>query len=191
MSRTVRAFVAVELAQEALETLVRVQEAIAGDGLNIRWVRRENIHLTLKFLGEVPVDRVDAVAGAMGEAARHCPAMVVTVQGLGVFPGMNRPRILWAGLHGDTRALGALHRRLDQALARCGFEPEKRPFKAHLTLGRFRDRVHAKSLAKALTRAESYGPVACDVGCMTLFKSRLTPGGAVYTRLSQTALARG
>ena len=189
MTETLRAFVAVDLPQAAAESLVAVQDAIARHGLSIRWVRPENLHLTLKFLGDLPAPMVDAVAHAMDRAVGDAAPMDLMIRGLGVFPGTKRPRVLWAGLHGDTRRLVALHGQLNRTLADAGFAPDVKPFRAHLTLGRPRDRVDARCLADAMAHAGAYAPIGLPVAAVTLYKSRLTPAGPVYTRLRTAVLA--
>ncbi|MBI9085962.1 MAG: RNA 2',3'-cyclic phosphodiesterase [Desulfobacterales bacterium] len=189
MSQTLRAFVAVDLPRAAVEALAAVQGAVDRHGLSIRWVRPENLHLTLKFLGDLPTDVVDAVARAMDRAVGDAAPLHLTVGGLGVFPGIKRPRVLWAGLHGDTRRLGALHGHLNRALADAGFAPDAKPFRAHLTLGRPRDRIDARGLADAMLQAGTYAPIGLPVEAIALFKSRLTPAGPVYTRLRSAVLA--
>ena len=97
--------------------------------MRARWARPESIHLTLKFLGQVPVEAVARVAEALAAAVDGQPAFGVTAGGLGVFPGVRRPRVVWVGLAGETEALAGLQRRVDQGLAVRGFPPEQRPFR--------------------------------------------------------------
>lgn len=188
MGQALRTFVAIDLPRAAVEALTAVQGAVDRYGLRIRWVRPENLHLTLQFLGDVPADVVGTVTHALERAAGDAAPMHLALGGLGVFPGINRPRVLWTGVHGDTRRLAALHGHLNRALADAGFAPDTRPFRAHLTLGRFRERIDARKLADAMAHAGAYAPIDLPVAAIVLFKSRLTPAGPVYTRLRTAAL---
>lgn len=188
MTETLRAFVAIDPPETTIRALAAVQEAFRPHGLKIRWVRPTNIHLTLKFLGDVPADSVAAIVKAMACATGDGPPLNLAVDGLGVFPGLKRPRILWAGVHGDTDRLGALFRRLDGELARAGFPAEAKPFRAHMTLGRIRDRVDSRRLARAMAAVGQYGPVSLPARELVLVQSRLMPAGPAYTRLATAPL---
>jgi RNA 2',3'-cyclic 3'-phosphodiesterase len=188
MTGTVRAFIAIELPGDAIAGIRGVQAAVRTHGLDIRWVRPENIHLTLKFFGNIPVQDTGRVAGAMTTATPGIAPLLLAIGGLGVFPGIRSPRVLWAGLSGETVRLGELHGRLDAELARIGFKPERRAFKAHLTLGRPRGRIDPKRLVSAMADAGGYAPIPFTAFGIDLIQSRLTPTGPIYTRLERVLL---
>ncbi|MBI1885218.1 MAG: RNA 2',3'-cyclic phosphodiesterase, partial [Chloroflexi bacterium] len=130
-----RLFVAVELPPAAKEALVRLQEALRRQGLaSWRWVRPEGVHLTLKFLGETPVERVPEVERAVSEAVAGTSAFEMALAEPGAFSDRRGPRVLWVGLSGDVSRLAEVQRRLEERLAATGFPREERPFSPHLTL---------------------------------------------------------
>ena len=158
---------------------------VAGD---VAWVPAANLHVTLKFLGQLDEARVAAIADALGSAASRADPFDVDFRGLGAFPTTSRPRVVWAGLEGG-RALGALAGAVDAALAALGLPREPRPFAAHVTLGRVRAPRRNPALAEALARPADFGRLA--VTRVSLMRSDLRPGGARYTELAGVLLARG
>ena len=144
-----RAFIAIELPPEVADALKDLQRRLRQSGLKASWVRSENIHLTLKFLGDIAPENVEAISGAIKVVAdRHAP-FALSVAGLGVFPRVKKARVLWAGLSGGVAGLIELQQDLDAALSICGFERQIKPFRGHLTLARFRQRVDPGKLQSA------------------------------------------
>ena len=188
----IRAFIAIELSPKVLNQIGGLQEKLKRDvpsGL-VRWVRPEGIHLTLKFLGDTPVEQVHAVAQAVhGACDRHAP-FALAVRGTGCFPNPHRPRVIWAGVHEPTGVLARLQRDVERMVQPLGFPPEGRPFHPHLTLGRVkgRDQGAIQTLGETVCRAALDGG-QMGVDAVHLIRSELLPGGAVYTRLSRAPLA--
>ena len=155
-------------------------------------MRPEGVHLTLKFLGDVPADRIGAIADVAGRAAaRHAP-FALSLSGVGAFPSGRAPRVLWAGIAGDLDRLVALQASVDGCLAELGFARERRAFNPHLTLARLRDPASREERARALgvlKAAQPRGEARFDVDGVALFQSTLGPGGAVYRRLSRASLS--
>lgn len=178
-----RAFIGCKLPPNVLTALGGIRSRFEQTGLNIRWVRPQGIHLTLRFLGEIDDEAVSAVKAVLPEVVAGLAPLALMAQGTGVFPGIKRPRVLWTGVGGDTQALDRVQRRLTQALARIGFEPEKRAFKAHLTVGRFKGRIDVKALAAALAVESGRVKTSFEATRLILFKSDLKPAGAVYSEL--------
>ena len=145
-----------------------------------------NLHVTLKFLGPIEETRVPAIADALGAAASRRAPFDLAVRGLGAFPDVSRPRVVWAGLE-EARALGVLAGEVDGALAALGLPRESRPFSAHVTLGRVREPRRNPALAAALARPADFGRLA--VTRVSLMRSDLGPGGARYTELAGVLLA--
>jgi 2'-5' RNA ligase len=187
MSETLRTFIAVELPEEALSFAVNIQDALKSYGFNIRWVKPENIHVTLKFLGGIHRDVKGKVEDAMVNAAKECKPMQFSVKGMGVFPGVKRPKVVWCGLNGDVSSLIDLQSELDETLADMGFSKERRPFKSHLTLGRTKGLVSPNKIIDAMKELSSYESTPFHVQTITLFRSDLQPTGAVYTRLKSVS----
>ncbi len=188
MSQTIRSFIAVELPAAVISLLDNLQQELQALGLKARWVRPQNIHLTLKFLGNIDPAAIEDIGEAMAEAAGDCAPFALTVGGIGFFPGIKRPRVIWVGLGGATTVLLNLQRNLANRLAAVGFAKEKRSFKAHLTLGRIRRAVHPNILGQALEDYSDLENLNFSADRIILFKSDLKPSGAVYTHLKQAEL---
>ena len=179
-----RAFIAFKLPADVVDSLRVLQSGLKKWGVNLRWVHPENIHLTLKFLGDVPAEELQEVRHIIEEVARRQVVFSLEAKGLGVFPTVKKARVLWSGIHGDVIRLNSLQATLGQALAAIGFEPEKRPFRGHLTLGRVRGRVDGKRLAAMISEFGSYASPPFAPERLILFKSDLKPSGAAYTELA-------
>lgn len=188
MADTLRAFVAVKPPDAVRRHIEVLQGALRSKGLKLRWVRPQNIHLTLKFLGDIPVAQVTAVAAAMQRVAAEQSPLMLTHQGIGVFPGIRRPRVLWTGLGGNLERLQRLVNQLGIELEALGFKREKRPFKAHLTLARIKARLDPERLLQSLQGIGDYAPMAFDVAQLVLYQSQLRPQGALYTALAHADL---
>ena len=153
---------------------------------DVAWVAEANLHVTLKFIGDVDEARVPGLVAAMRGAASQTAAFDVAVRGLGCFPDAGRPRVIWAGLEG-AGGLAALAARVDAALAALGIPRESRPFAAHVTLGRVRGPRANPALAGALAGRGDFGRL--PVTSLSVMRSDLHPGGARYTELARVSLA--
>ncbi|MDP2480447.1 MAG: RNA 2',3'-cyclic phosphodiesterase [Candidatus Palauibacterales bacterium] len=161
--------------------------SIRESGLPARWVDTDHLHLTLKFLGEVREQRLQAVKDALLEAAAGCPPFELRLEGVGAFPSLRRPRVIWLGVEA-TLPLRALKHDVEHAFARLGIDRASRAFHPHLTLGRARDQAQAgefRELERLAARVEVRG--GFEVQSVDLMRSRLGPGG---TRYSVEASAR-
>lgn len=185
-----RAFIAIELPNEVADALKDLQRRLGQSGLKARWVRAENIHLTLKFLGDIASHKLEAISGAMKSVADRCAPFTLSAAGLGVFPRLKKARVLWAGLSEGVAELIELQQDLDTALSTCGFEREKKAFRGHLTLARFRKRVDPGKLQSSLQELGGIRIGQWTVTDLILFQSELRPSGAVYTRQVTHPLAR-
>jgi len=116
MAETIRTFIALELPRSVRAQIERIQQGLLHQGLKARWVKPDNVHLTLYFFGEISADRIEPIRDAMGEAAA-CGPFRLEARGLGVFPGLPRARVIWSGVGGDVESLKHLQRRLTEALA--------------------------------------------------------------------------
>ncbi len=190
-SELLRLFVAVELPDDVRQALAALQAELRPRGLEgLRWVRPEGVHLTLKFLGETPADKLPAIREALAVSVKGVPPHRLSLGSLGTFGGRRGPQVLWVDLGGDIEPLGRLQRQVEQALAAAGFPREKRPFSPHLTLARVRPesaQAAAPRIAQALEAVRT--PAAeLEVREIALMRSTLGPGGAVYERLATFAL---
>jgi 2'-5' RNA ligase len=182
---TVRTFLAAELPADVLQGMARVQsrlkKTLSGP---IRWVRPAGIHLTLRFLGDLSPERIPEILAAVEPSVTGTAPIPLTVRGLGVFPHLTSPRVLWMGLEGETTVLESLRHRIEEAVVGMGFAREERTFRAHLTLARIKS---AKGLIGMAAAVESQGGETAGsftVTALHLFQSALTPQGAVYTKLA-------
>jgi 2'-5' RNA ligase len=189
-----RTFVAIHLPHELRETL-QSTGAQLGDGPGgraARWVSAYNMHLTLKFLGDVDDSRLAEIQQAVAQACAGRPPFRVAVAGLGCFPNMVRPKVVWAGIKRGTRELEALAGAIDLALGRLGYPREPRPFSAHITLARAEKRATSVELAllgNAIARQHPGEFGLMTVNAVSVVKSELRATGPVYTDISTAILA--
>jgi 2'-5' RNA ligase len=189
----IRTFIAIELSEEVKEGLAELQEKLKGKAPQgtVRWVRPEGIHLTLKFLGNIPSNMLDRIKKALTEACEGFSSFSFSVRGLGCFPSSKRPRVIWVGVEEKTGMLLRLQEAIEEKLALLGFPPEKREFSPHLTLGRTHRRASGGEIRKLgeLIESTNVGEVGEAVAnSVSLMRSDLKPAGAVYTRLAEVKL---
>ena len=188
--RTIRAFIAIELPPAVIAMLGKVQQNLKSLRVGARWVRPENIHLTLKFLGDINPGEVDKICGAMTAAAKGVAPLTLTVAGIGVFPGLKRPRVIWVGLGGKIQPMLELQHNIENRLADVGFPKEKRSFKGHLTLGRFKEPADPDTIRRAMAEYSDMENAQFEARRIVLFKSDLKPSGAVYSQVKWVELEK-
>ena len=184
--RRIRAFLAVDLDPVVHAGLVRLKHELAAIAPNVRWVGDAGLHATLKFLGAVEPAQLDAVRDALLPQLERFPCFTAGAGGLGVFPSLRRPRVVWIGL--DGAGFTDMARLIENALAPLGFSAERRPFRAHVTLARIeapRGWTQLEDAARAHWN-DHFGPSI--INSLIAYRSDLRPGGAVYTRLWTIAL---
>jgi 2'-5' RNA ligase len=184
-----RLFVAINLPETERGNVARALVGLGAEGLPVRWSAREALHLTLKFLGEVPDARAGEIGAALAEAVRGARPFDVTLSGLGGFPELARASVVWLGVERHP-ALELLANDVELALAALGFESELRPFHPHVTLGRVRRGIPAGRLAglAALGAAFDYQG-AIQVERLDLMRSSPGKGGSVYTVVHSASLS--
>lgn len=194
MASVIRAFIAIKLSPEIHQRLKdlnqllkqRLQEA------PIRWVSVDNIHLTLKFLGDVSTANLETLAKLLQAEALNHPSFGISVGELGTFPSIRRPRVVWVGVQAPAE-LNNLQQGIEQELARLGYKSEDRPFSPHLTLGRVSRNAGTQDFARieaALTVTKVGFIGAMLVQAVHLFKSDLQPSGPIYTELLEAPLKK-
>lgn len=191
-SDTVRVFVAVGISAEAREQLVGAVERIRQDiPQGIQWANPGGMHLTLKFLGNIPSVGVRPLLECLEPvAAGHCP-FSLRLSGLGMFPNRRKPRVLWAGTGGELDALARLQQAVEDAITGLGYPREKRPFRPHITLGRPRRSVSDAQLSRigaAVSALTPPSPTCWQVESVDVMQSELHPTGARYTVLGSASL---
>lgn len=182
-----RSFIAIELPEKVKKALAEFQQELKNDSPDVRWTRPENIHLTLKFLGNIEEDKADIIAEKIRETCKGRSGFKLSISGTGVFPNNRSPRVLWAGIELNDE-IKALQAGIEETMASLGFEKEKRRFSPHLTLGRFRSLSGKKAFLDkmALYRENIFGIM--DVNSVLLMRSDLGPGGAKYTKIAEAIL---
>ncbi len=188
MKPKLRAFVAIELPEKVQGDIRNLQRAFASHRLDIRWVKPVNLHLTIKFLGDIDPSVTHTLGRVLSDTAANHPMFDLLPQGMGIFPNMRRPRILWAGIAGQTSVLRSIWKSVENALVPLGFETEKRAYKGHLTIGRIKTHMDQGRLATALRAQRDFVSEAFSVKRLVLFKSERQPNGPVYTKLWEMPL---
>lgn len=194
--KAVRVFIAIELSRELGDSLGRLQDRLKRQVAerSVRWVRPEGIHLTLKFLGDVPAQRVADISRAVEAACQGFDPFSFSLAGLGCFPNPRRPRVVWVGVQEPSGTLARLQKIVEGKLTGLDFEPENRPFQPHLTLGRVgrqASRSDQQQLGELITESEVGTLGSMTVTSVNVMRSDLRPGGAVYTALARVLLGSG
>ena len=187
-----RSFIAIELPEEAKEGLVRLRKELERDEHKfVKWVAPGGIHLTLKFLGNIPSKRVTEIVEAIAEAAQGISPFHLEISGMGAFPSLRQARVFWVGIGGEVEKLSRLQQNIDSALAVLGFAKEERSFVPHLTLARLRpgaSPLERRSFGELVDSTIFEDKYHIEVEAVSLMRSQLTPAGAVYTCLSVVGL---
>lgn len=181
----IRAFLAIEPPREVLTAIGTIQNRLRSScPFDIRWVKPEGIHVTLKFFGAISGEDIPAISQVVERQTGDMAPLKVSVGTLGVFPSLKRPRVLWIGMGGDIPPLILLQQRLEQDLAGLGFAGEERPFRPHLTIGRVKTPKTSADPEAFLRQGSSVAAGSFCADGLGLYKSDLTPQGARYTRLA-------
>lgn len=184
----IRTFIALPVSGSPVEAV----NAMIGDmeeaGMSAKWVEPQNMHLTLKFLGDLPRTRIQPLADAVRRAVQGEPRFEVVLLGAGAFPSPARPRVLWAGVREGADRLARLSRSIDESTVASGFAPADKAFRPHLTIGRARGESVGVRAADIISRYSDalWGTVAAD--CVHVVASVLKPSGPVYTSLARIPL---
>ncbi len=191
-----RAFIAVELPEEIRQEVASLQADLRAAGADVKWVEPVNLHLTLKFLGDIEEAQVGSLKEALRSSTLHLPPFTVSLEGIGAFPKTTFPRVIWVGVSQGKEELELLAQKVEEATNSLGFPKEERPFSAHLTIGRVAAakggrttnpswRVRSASglagLIKKLQVAEFCGSSPALIDRLILFQSTLSPKGPTYT----------
>lgn len=179
----VRSFVAILLNEEVRAAVASVIAHLRPLGPRVSWVASPNLHLTLKFLGELPPDTLERVKEGLDEAVADAMPFSLRFHGLGAFPGLSRPRVLWVGVVEGASAAQGLQSRVEAALGVRGFPREARPYSPHLTIGRVREPRGLADLQQAIARDARMPFGRLEVRALCLMRSELSPTGARYTEL--------
>ncbi|NTU43068.1 MAG: RNA 2',3'-cyclic phosphodiesterase [Nitrospirales bacterium] len=178
-----RCFIAIEISQPIRDALGEMMKGLKAISRGIKWVPAGNIHLTLKFLGEVKEELIPEIRKRLAEVCNsHSPA-ALAIRGAGAFPNLRSPQVIWVGC-GDSPELKVLYEAIEEAMSGLGFEKERRKFSPHLTLGRVREQRGLEPVMKELQLLKDQDWGTVEVGAVALMQSVLKPSGAEYTPVS-------
>lgn len=184
MAETIRSFIAFDIEDSSvLENITKIQKVLAGTGADLKFVEPKNIHITLRFLGNITPAMVDKVYEGMCKV-QFAP-FTVNIQGLGAFPNQRNPRVVWAGIREGAIQLRGIFEQLEPFLRGLGFAPDPKGFSPHLTIARVRSGRNKVQLAKCLMENANFEFGVVKAKCLRLKKSDLTPKGPIYTTLRE------
>lgn len=186
-----RAFIAIELPQEIKNRLTEIQNLLKKSGADVKWVKPENIHLTLKFLGEIDKEKLIKIVEIIEDTAGNNAPFQIRLFSLGAFPKIEFPRVIWIAIDKGDKETKRLAKELEEKIEKLGIPIEKRGFSSHITIGRVRSLLNKDRLAKVLKESENYfGGENIEFGArkITLFKSTLSSSGPVYEVLKEVNL---
>lgn len=187
-SGSFRAFIALPIPEPERAALERIQDELRDTNAEMKWVKPENFHITLFFLGNVAQGQAEEIRASLSETCRAREPFPVTLHGVGAFPNLRRPNTVWAGFAGDVAPLKALAEEVSRAMEDLGFERDK-PFKPHLTLGRARSDRGARALTVVLQRLKDSPIGSFTADSVVLYQSDLRPQGPIYTPLDTVPLS--
>ena len=185
-----RTFIAIELSDQIRESLAQIQSHLKYSGADVKWVEKNNIHLTLRFLGEVAEEKCAKIKSILDEIGKSTKQFEISIKDIGAFPNINYSRVIWVGLDKGAVESKALAEKIDEEVLKIGFQKETRPFAAHLTIGRVRSPKNKEALKEKIASYSLQPTVHSPqlISSVALFQSTLTPKGAVYTKLHETKL---
>lgn len=188
-----RTFIAIELSKETKDWIAGLQGQLKNSGADVKWVKPENIHLTLKFLGEIDDRQLNSIIGILQDSNKDRNSFYIRLSSLGAFPKINFPRVIWIGIDKGETESKQIAKDLEEELTKVGLAKEKRPYSSHITLGRVRSALNRDRLIKDLGNLANNFPQDAPgteflVSKITLFKSTLTPAGPIYEILKEIPL---
>ncbi len=185
---TIRAFIAVQIPEEIKQKFREIQRKLEASRADVRWVKPGNAHITLQFLGETPVDKLNDIETALRQvAASHAP-FEVSIDGLGVFPNERRPRVVWIGVSHGADSLAALQSSVSREMRGLGFKAETREYSPHITLGRVKGPTNVAPLVRVLDANRTFQAGTFPAADIHLIRSILSPQGPTYSTLFSSEL---
>ncbi len=188
---SLRTFLALPLDEVIVERLVEVQQSLASAGARVRWVDRKNLHLTIKFLGDVTDEQSPEVCRVVEKVAAQIEPFEFSVARVVSVPPAGAMRMVWVGVDEPTGRLEKLHELLEESYAEMGFKKENRSFRPHLTLGRVKGRQNVRQLRAAVAEIAESDFGVTSINELIVFSSQLTPDGPVYSPLAKVKLGMG
>ncbi len=186
---SMRIFIAIPIPEDICLFLTNIQDEIRKNRVKASWTRRSSMHLTLRFLGDTEKRDAKEIIRAMKSTAVTCASFTLSAQGVGVFPGIRKARVIWSGVKGQIDQLGTVRKILENNLHQAGIKTDNKRFSPHFTLGRFKGHVDGRTVANIIQNFQMYESDVCLIKSMVLFKSDLRPSGAVHTPLFEAVLS--
>jgi 2'-5' RNA ligase len=182
-----RTFIAVELPEQIKKQIEVLQAPLKKTNAFVSWVKPGNIHITLKFLGEVPEEKIEEVFSATELALKGAKRFKMNLKGMGAFPDLRRPRVIWVGAGKGEEELSGMAARIEDELKKIGYPKEKRKFSAHFTVGRVKSPKNIEKLME-LVKSTDFETEDIEVSEVAVMRSQLHPAGAIYTPLKKMPL---
>lgn len=183
-----RAFLGIALPDAVRSSLAGLQRQLGASGADVKWVERDHLHVTLRFLGEISEIQGGQIEELLVEIAKRHEAFELGLDGVGAFPSVGSPRVVWVGLRQGNEQVVKIAEELEAGLRRLDCEPEERPFHPHVTLGRVRSPRRRDALAQRFQTLAWEPPEPFQVTALTLYRSDLHPSGPRYTVLATVPL---
>jgi len=190
-ARTKRLFFAVNLPHAVTSRLDNLSATFGVPAGHVRWVRGENMHITLKFLGDVEDSAIPKLCDAARKAVDGFSPMRIAVEGMGVFPNHEKPKVVWFGVTGETEPMKKLESALSEELSKLGYPPDERSFTPHLTIGRVKNDIARGKLARLVRQYHKFYIGEAVVSEIALYESRLSPKGSIYSPVDTFHLSGG
>ena len=187
-TQRIRCFVAIEIPKAIQERLAQIQDTFRKRIGQASWVKPGNIHLTLKFIGEIEQSQLGIIEPALARATKHYHPFALQIGGVGAFPNLTRPRVIWVGVKSGAAEASALARAIDLELNRCGYPLDDKAFNPHLTLARMKGRVDMRPFVDVFRQYDEIDNASIRVNEIALVRSQLDAKGAIYTILKAYAL---
>lgn len=188
MSEKIRTFIAIELNNETQNSLAKIQSQLRTSGADVKWVEPKNIHLTLKFLGDIDTDLIGEIKNVVEDLANNHQKFTATIKELGGFPNTRSPRVIWVGIQEGKENTSSIVMDLENNISKLGIPKENRDFLSHITLGRVRSPINRLKLTELLNKNKNIPTLIFVVEKITLFKSTLTPRGPIYEAIAEVIL---
>jgi len=188
MPETIRAFIAIELNKDIQDGLAKIQAELRSGRADVKWVKPQNMHLTLKFLGNIEIDLIVKIKNILEDLTINHKSFPSDLSEIGAFPKIKTPRVIWVGMQKGKDQVGLIVEELETKLAEIGILKEERKFHPHLTLGRLRSPHNRSKLVELLEKNKAIPPLNFTVDKIILFKSTLTGQGPIYEPQSQVSL---
>lgn len=186
-----RTFIAIELPGQIRDFLAHIEERLIATHADVKWVEPKNIHLTLKFLGEIDEKKHERINLILDEVAGQKPSYKIRISSIGAFPKLDSPRVIWVGVDSGDKETKELAKALEEKIQKIGIPKEDRAFSSHITIGRTRSTKDRDKLVQELNNLGSKFSaenLEFSVNKITLYKSTLTPQGPIYEVLKEASL---